>query len=177
MELRGFFTTVFACLFTVEAYSRSFNYRRPVEGDPCTNYDGRYMRINMDECRENKNSQMECPAMADGETRRNSSTHFTLVESRNKLRSWRCISFNNTYSLMVQGNNVSFVNVSCQNGGENVWFKFVNLFESNRRYFGFFIPGLDSKMCLTRSCNGNLSVIRVNSTVNRDCFFKPSRSK
>ena len=58
----------------MEAYSRSFDYRRPVEGDPCTNYDGRYMRINMDECRENINSQMECPAMADGETRRNSGT-------------------------------------------------------------------------------------------------------
>ena len=58
----------------MEAYSRSFDYREPVEGDPCTNYDGRYMRINTDECRENINSQMECPAMADGETRGNSGT-------------------------------------------------------------------------------------------------------
>ena len=58
----------------MEAYSRSFDYREPVEGDPCTNYAGRYMRINTDECRENINSQMECPAMADGETRGNSGT-------------------------------------------------------------------------------------------------------
>ena len=58
----------------MEVYSRSFDYREPVEGDPCTNYDGRYMRINMDECRENINSQMECPAMADGKTRGNSGT-------------------------------------------------------------------------------------------------------
>ena len=56
------------------AYSRSFDYRRLVEGDPCTNDNGRYMRINMDECRENKNSQMECPAMADYQTRKHSST-------------------------------------------------------------------------------------------------------
>ena len=60
----------------MEVYSRSVSYiyRERTEGDRCTNYDGRYMRINMDKCRENKNSQMECPAMADGETSSDSST-------------------------------------------------------------------------------------------------------
>ena len=38
------------------------------------------------------------------------SADFTLEKpKKNKLSKMRCISFNNTYSLMVQGNNVSFV--------------------------------------------------------------------
>ena len=37
------------------------------------NYDGRYVRINMKEC-ENINSRNKCQAMADGETRSDSST-------------------------------------------------------------------------------------------------------
>ena len=38
------------------------------------NYDGRYVRINLKECRENKNSRNECPAFADDETSKNSNT-------------------------------------------------------------------------------------------------------
>ena len=54
----------------MEVYSSRFIYegfssKGAVSG--CTD-DGRYMRINMDKCRLNKNSRMECPAMADVET-------------------------------------------------------------------------------------------------------------
>ncbi|CAH3172931.1 unnamed protein product [Porites lobata] len=172
MELRGFFATVFAFLFTVEVYSRPFisfdSVKLTVSG--CTN-GGFYMRINTINC-ENKNSRMECPAMADGETNSSPSTLFTLERNTSiaRLNKLRCISFNNTYSLMVQGNNVSFVNVSCEKGGNNVWFKFKKLPDDSGSYLGFFIPG--STMCLTRSCNGTLSVEKVNSTTDRKCFFR-----
>ncbi|CAH3184756.1 unnamed protein product [Porites evermanni] len=165
MELRGFFATVFAFLFTVEVYShsRTFYYA----GFGLTNSD-RYMIIT-DKC-ENKNSQRECSAMANGDTGSKLNTHFTLERNTsrpNKLRWLRCISFNNTYSLMVQGNNVSFVNVSCEKENKNVWFKFKRL---PGGHHGFFIRG--STMCLTRSWDGNLSVVNVNSTNDRKCHFK-----
>ncbi|CAH3173803.1 unnamed protein product [Porites evermanni] len=171
MELRGFFATVFAFLFTVEVYSRlsrprSFYY----VGFGRTKGD-RYMIIT-DKC-ENKNSQRECSAMANGETSRNSSTHFTLERNTPRPNKLRWISFNNTYSLMVQGNNVSFVNVSCEKGGENVWFKFMELKKKSgekNRYHGFFIR--NSTMCLTSSCDGTLSVVKVNSTDDGKCSFK-----
>ena len=64
----------------MEVYSRpsdsltlSLSYIKD-DGSGCTDKD-RYMRINVDkQCRENKNSQMECPAMADGATSSDSST-------------------------------------------------------------------------------------------------------
>ena len=65
----------------MEVYSRPFDSlprsQLIYDGSWCTNDKAvdRYMRINMDEqCRENKNSQMECPAMADGTTSSDSST-------------------------------------------------------------------------------------------------------
>ena len=64
-------------------------------------------------------------------------------------------------------------NVSCENGGDNVWFKFMELEEQSGekdRYHGFFIRG--STMCLTGSCDGTLSVVKVNSTYDRKCSFK-----
>ena len=60
-------------------------------------------------------------------------------------------------------------NVSCDKGGKNVWFKFKNLHNGLRTYHGFFIR--NSTMCLTRSCDGTLSVEKVNSTADRKCFF------
>ena len=65
----------------MEVYSRpsgprllSFSYiELENDGSGCTTNSDRYMRINVGKC-ENKNSQMECPAMADGETIGNSST-------------------------------------------------------------------------------------------------------
>ncbi|CAH3184762.1 unnamed protein product [Porites lobata] len=106
--------------------------------------------------------------MANGETRSNPNTHFRLVESGKK----RCISFNNTYSLMVRGNSVSFVNVSCEKGGKNVWFKFERLGNHSDSHHGFSIR--NRTMCLTSSRNGTLSVVKVNPTVevDRNCFFK-----
>ena len=63
----------------MEVYSRpsdprllSFSYIDD-DGSGCTTNSGRYMRINVGKC-ENKDSQMECPAMADGETNRNPNT-------------------------------------------------------------------------------------------------------
>ena len=59
----------------MEVYSSHFSYREPLEGvDDGCKYDGRYMRINVNECHENNNSQMECPAMADSETSSDSRT-------------------------------------------------------------------------------------------------------
>ncbi|CAH3172933.1 unnamed protein product [Porites lobata] len=175
MELRGFFATVFAFLFTGDVYSsqpRRF-WRFDYAGLGCTNELDRYMRINMGKC-ENKNSQMECSAMANGDTTINPRTHFTLEKpKKNKPSKMRCISFNNTYSLMVQGNNVSFVNVSCEKGRANVWFKFIKLKKQSGEkniYYGFFIR--NSTMCLTSSCDGTLSVVKVNSTADRKCFFR-----
>ena len=62
----------------MEVYSRpsdsrplSFIYIED-DGSGCTDKD-RYMRINMGKCRENKDSQMECPAMADWGTNSDSS--------------------------------------------------------------------------------------------------------
>ena len=43
------------------------------DGSWCTTNSDRYMRINMGKCRENKDSQMECPAMADWGTSNDSS--------------------------------------------------------------------------------------------------------
>ena len=43
------------------------------DGSGCTTNSDRYMRINMGKCRENKDSQMECPAMADWGTSSDSS--------------------------------------------------------------------------------------------------------
>ena len=65
-------------------------------------------------------------------------------------------------------------NVSCQKGGQDVWFtsmEFKGLGRRNR-YYGFFIPSTPYKMCLTRHCNGNLYAVKVNSTVDRKCYFK-----
>ena len=45
-----------------------------MSNDSRGNDDGRYVRINLKECRENKNSRNECPAFADGETSNNSNT-------------------------------------------------------------------------------------------------------
>ena len=60
-------------------------------------------------------------------------------------------------------------NVSCEKGGENVWFKFEKLPDHSGSHCGFFIR--NSTMCLTRSCDGTLSVEKVNSTADRKCFF------
>ena len=59
----------------MEVYSRpsdprllSFSYiELDNDGSGCTTNSDRYMKINVGKC-ENKDSQMECPAMADGET-------------------------------------------------------------------------------------------------------------
>ena len=58
-------------MFAVEVYSLSLIYDG-VSSKNC-NYDGRYVRINMKEC-ENINSRNKCQAMADGNTRSDSST-------------------------------------------------------------------------------------------------------
>ena len=58
-------------MFAVEVYSLSLIYDG-ARSKNC-NYDGRYVRINMKEC-ENINSRNKCQAMADGETRSDSST-------------------------------------------------------------------------------------------------------
>ena len=58
-------------MFAVEVYSLSLIYDG-VRSKNC-NYDGRYVRINMKEC-ENINSRKKCQAMADGNTRSDSST-------------------------------------------------------------------------------------------------------
>lgn len=58
-------------MFAVEVYSLSLIYDG-VRSKNC-NYDGRYVRINMKEC-ENINSRNKCQAMADGNTRSDSST-------------------------------------------------------------------------------------------------------
>ena len=55
-----------------DSRSRSFSYIED-DGSGCTNNGDRYMRINTGKC-ENKNSRMECPAMADGETSTDSNT-------------------------------------------------------------------------------------------------------
>ena len=58
-------------MFAVEVYSLRLIYDG-ARSKNC-NYDGRYVRINMKEC-ENINSRNKCQAMADGETRSDSST-------------------------------------------------------------------------------------------------------
>ena len=58
-------------MFAVEVYSLRLYYDG-ARSKNC-NYDGRYVRINMKEC-ENINSRNKCQAMADGETRSDSST-------------------------------------------------------------------------------------------------------
>ena len=55
-------------------YSLRLIYEGARSNDSRCNYDGRYVRINLKECRENNNSRNECPAFADGETRTNSNT-------------------------------------------------------------------------------------------------------
>ncbi|CAH3172929.1 unnamed protein product, partial [Porites lobata] len=164
--------TVFLFLFTVEVYtrSRSFSYIDD-DGSGCTNNKDRYMRINMAKC-ENKNSRRECSAMANGDTRSNRNTHFRLVKRGKKS----CITFNNTYSLMVQGNKVSFVNVSCHskdNVNKVVWFNYEvqDIKSKKARYRVFYYKQGGSFMCLTRDCTGTLNVTRVNSPLNRNCSF------
>ena len=49
-------------------------YEGARSNDRRCNYDGRYVRINLKECRENNNSRNECPAFADDETSKNSNT-------------------------------------------------------------------------------------------------------
>ena len=68
-------------------------------------------------------------------------------------------------------------NVTCEKGGKDVWFKFMELKDHDHpgeknRYHGFFIRRSMYTMCLTRSCNGNLSVVKGNLTNDRKCFFK-----
>ena len=58
-------------MFAVEVFSLRLIYDG-VRSKNC-NYDGRYVRINMKEC-ENINSRNKCQAMADGNTRSDSST-------------------------------------------------------------------------------------------------------
>ena len=58
-------------MFAVDVYSLRLIYDG-VRSKNC-NYDGRYVRINMKEC-ENINSRNKCQAMADGNTRSDSST-------------------------------------------------------------------------------------------------------
>ena len=58
-------------MFAVEVYSLRLIYDG-ARSKNC-NYDGRYVRINMKEC-ENINSRNKCQAMADGNTRSDSST-------------------------------------------------------------------------------------------------------
>ena len=58
-------------MFAEEVYSLSLIYNG-TKSTKC-NYDGRYVRINMEEC-ENINSRNKCEAMADWETSSDSST-------------------------------------------------------------------------------------------------------
>ena len=55
-------------------YSLRLIYEGARSNDSRCNYDGRYVRINLKECRENNNSRNECPAFADDETSKNSNT-------------------------------------------------------------------------------------------------------
>ena len=55
-------------------YSLRLIYEGARSNDRRCNYDGRYVRINLKECRENNNSRNECPAFADDETSKNSNT-------------------------------------------------------------------------------------------------------
>ncbi|CAH3172928.1 unnamed protein product, partial [Porites lobata] len=130
--------TVFVVLFAEEVYSLRLIYEGARSNDRRCNYDGRYVRINLKECRENNNSRNECPAFADGETSKNSSTNFTLEKSE-KDEKW-CISFNKTYSLAFKGNSTSFENVSCQDKVRNVWFNYeiYNLTSDFKRYRAFY---------------------------------------
>ena len=66
-------------------------------------------------------------------------------------------------------------NVSCEKGGENVWFTFKKLHDNSATYVGFFIR--NSTMCLTRSCDGTLSVEKVNSQADRKCSFRQKISR
>ena len=55
-------------------YSLRLIYEGARSNDRRCNYDGRYVRINLKECRENNNSRNECPAFADDETSKNFNT-------------------------------------------------------------------------------------------------------
>ncbi|CAH3184758.1 unnamed protein product [Porites lobata] len=77
---------------------------------------------------------------------------------------------------MVQGNKVSFVNVSCHskdNVNKVVWFNYEvqDIKSKKARYRVFYYKQGGSFMCLTRDCTGTLNVTRINSPLNRNCSF------
>ncbi|CAH3184753.1 unnamed protein product, partial [Porites evermanni] len=145
--------TVFVFLFAEEVYSLRLIYEGAKSNDSRCNYDGRYVRINLKECCENKNSRNECPAFAVGETSKNSNTNFTLEKSE-KDEKKRCISFNKTYSLAFKGNSTSFENVSCQDEVDNVnvWFNYeiYNHTGAYKRYRAFYYKQVWKNWCVDK---------------------------